>query len=71
MYKSQKVYTITTYQWVMYKYTYNIFVSKIDKNNRHLSGYDQISFIVDDAPTRNNETTLTLLKYEMTAYLLK
>ena len=25
-----------------------IFVSIIDKNNRHLSGYDQISFIGDD-----------------------
>ena len=29
-------------------YTYNIIVSIIDENNRHLSGYDQISFIGDD-----------------------
>ena len=52
VYKSQKVYTITTFQWVMYMYTYNIFVTIIDKNNRHFSGCDQISFIGDDGPTR-------------------
>ena len=48
MYQSQKLYTITIYQLAMYMYT---FVSIIDKNNRHVSGYDQISFIGDDVPT--------------------
>ena len=36
----------------MYMYEYNIFVSIIDNNNRHLSCYDQISCIGDDVPTR-------------------
>ena len=31
---------------------YHHFMSITDKNNRHLSGYDQITFIGDDVPTR-------------------
>ena len=36
----------------MYKSHYHHFVSIIDKNNRHISGSDQITFIGDDVSTR-------------------
>ena len=51
---------------------YHHFVSIIDKNNRHLSGYDQISLLVMMYQhVSNHETTLALLKYEMTVDILK
>ena len=49
---TQAFYTCTYVQITQKSIHYHHFVSIIDKNNRYLSGYDQITFICDDVPTR-------------------